>query len=95
LEINSTNWYLNLKIFDVNEEIENVVKELEKKYRSEDVLSDISSLILGSQIHGQLIDSQPSKHGLPESRKAEIILGVTRNLKNTYCIKYNILYIFC
>jgi len=87
LEINSTNWYLNLRIPEVNEEIQNVVDGLEKRYLSEDVLSDISHLTIGSPNHGQLIDSQPSKDGLSGSRNAEIILGVTQNLKNTHCIK--------
>lgn len=87
MEINSTNWYSNLRIFDVNEEIQNAVNGLEKKYDLENILLDVSGWTLGSPNHGQLIDSQPSNDSFSESRRAEIILGVTRNLKNTYCLK--------
>jgi len=89
LVINSTNWYLQLDISDVNEEIQKVVDRIENRYRSEDVLlSNINHLIIGSPVHGQLIDSMPSTDGYSASRNAEIIFEVTRSLKNTYCLKY-------
>lgn len=89
LVINSTNWYLQLDISDVNDEIQKAVEIIENRYRSEDILlSNVSRLISGSPVHGQLIDSMPSKDGHSGSRNAEIILEVTRSLKNTYCLKY-------
>jgi len=85
--INSTNWYLNIRIPAVNEEVVDALEELDKRYRSEDVLSDISRLVLGSTNHGQLIASPPTKAGISGSRNAEVIGVVTRNLKNKYCLK--------
>lgn len=87
LKINSTNWYLNIRIPAVNEEVVDVMDELDKRYRSEDLLSEISRLTVGSPNHGQMIDSQPTKVGISGSRNAEIIVDVTRNLKNVYCKK--------
>lgn len=87
LGINSTNWYQNLKIHEVNEEIQKIVKKIEKRILPENMLSDMNRLIIGSPFHGQLIDSQPSEEGHSVSRNAEIIIEVTRSLKNTYCLK--------
>jgi len=87
LEINSTNWYLNIRIPAVNEEVVNVIDELNKRYHSEDIISEISRLTVGSPNHGQMINSQPTKVGISGSRNAEIIVDVTRNLKNIYCKK--------
>jgi len=87
LEINSTNWYRNIRIPAVNEEIVDVLDEHDKKYHSEDVLSDISRFAPGSSNHGQLIDSQATKVGRSSSRNADVIVDVTRNLMNTYCKK--------
>jgi len=84
----SSNWYQKIDISDVNKEIQKAVKIIENRYRSEDIiLSNISRLIIGSPVHGQLIDSMPSKDGHSASRNAEIIVEVTRSLKNTYCLK--------
>jgi len=89
LVINSTNWYLQLDISDVNDEIQKAVERIENRYRSEEIiLSNVSRVIIGSPVHGQLIHSMPSKYGHSGSRNAEIILEVTRSLKNTYCLKY-------
>jgi len=89
LVTNSTNWYLQLDISDVNDEIQKAIETIENRYRSEEIiLSNISHLTLGSPVHGQLLNSMPSKDGHSESRNAEIILEVTRSLKNTYCLKY-------
>ena len=83
------NWYLELDISDVNQEIQKVVEIIENRYRSEDIiLSNISRLIIGSPVYGQMIDSMPSKEGHSGSRNAEIIYEVTRSLKNTYCLRY-------
>ncbi|XP_029348713.1 peroxidase-like [Acyrthosiphon pisum] len=95
LEINSTNWYKNLRIPEVNEEIVDVIDEHEKYYRSEDVLSEISRFSAGSPNHGQLIDSQATKVSVSSSRNAEVIFDVTRNLKNTYCKKHGLSDIQC
>ncbi|XP_029341799.1 peroxidase-like [Acyrthosiphon pisum] len=96
LVINSTNWYLQLDISDVNDEIQKAVERIENRYRSEDIiLSNVSRLTIGSTVHGQLIDSMPSKDGHSESRNAEIILEVTRSLKNTYCLKHGLSDIQC
>lgn len=78
---------MNIRIPAVNEEVVDVMNELDKRYRSEDLLSEISRLTVGSPNHGQMIDSQPTKVGISGSRNAEIILDVTRNLKNIYCKK--------
>jgi len=89
LVINSENWYLQLNISEVNEEIKKVTKRIQSRYRLEDeILSYFSPLKLGSPVHGQLIDSMPSDEGRSGSRTAEIIIDVTRSLKNTYCLKY-------
>lgn len=89
LVINSTNWYLQLDISDVNDEIQKAVERIENRYRSEEIiLSNVSGVIIGSPVHGQLINSMPSKDGHSGSKNAEIILEVTRSLKNTYCLKY-------
>jgi len=87
LEINSSNWYQHLKITEVNEEIRKIINKIEKRNPSEDRLSEINRLMIGSPHHGQLIDSQPSKDGHLSSRNAEIIIEVTRSLKDTYCLK--------
>jgi len=76
-----------VRIPEVNEQIVDVIDEHDKKYLSEDVVSDISRLAAGSPNHGQLIDSQPTKVGISSSRNADIIVDVTRNLKNIYCKK--------
>lgn len=89
LEINSTNWYQNLRISEINEEIRKSVVEIENRYRWEDILSDANRLTIGSPFHGQLIDSQPSKDGHTGSRNAEIVIEATRTLKNKYCLRYN------
>jgi len=87
LEINSTNWYKNIRIPAVNEEIVDVIEEHDRRYRSEDLLSEITRFADGSTNHGQLIDSQATNVGISSSRNAEVIVDVTRNLKNTYCKK--------
>ncbi|XP_029341375.1 peroxidase-like [Acyrthosiphon pisum] len=90
------NWYLELDISDVNQEIQKVVEIIENRYRSEDIiLSNISRLIIGSPVYGQMIDSMPSKEGHSGSRNAEIIYEVTRSLKNTYCLSYGLSDIQC
>lgn len=87
--INSENWYLKLNISEVNEEIQKVIKRIQNRHRFEDeILSYFSPLKLGSPVHGQLIDSMPSDEGRSGSRIAEILIDVTRSLKNTYCLKY-------
>ncbi|XP_060859778.1 peroxidase-like isoform X3 [Metopolophium dirhodum] len=96
LVINSTNWYLQLDISDVNDEIQKAVDRIENRYRSDEILlSNVSRLIIGSPVHGQLIDSMPSKDGHSGSRNAEIILEVTQSLKNTYCLKHGLSDIQC
>ncbi|XP_060858011.1 peroxidase-like [Metopolophium dirhodum] len=95
LEINSTNWYQNIRIPAVNEQIVDVIDEHDKTYRSEDVLSDISRFVAGSPNHGQLIDSQATKVGISSSRNAEVIVDVTRNLKNIYCKKHGLSDVQC
>jgi len=76
LAINSTNWYLQLDISDINDEIQKIVERIENSwYRSEEIiLSNISRLTIGSPVHGQLIDSMPSKDRHSGSRNAEIII---------------------
>lgn len=89
LVINSTNWYTNLKIYDVENEIQKSIEQIHNKVFPEDLLSEINySLEFGSPFHGQLIDSQLSKDGLSENRNAEINFEVSSNIKNTYCLKY-------
>ena len=89
LGINSTNWYLKLNNSEINEETQNVVERIENRYRLEDIiLSNISRLEIGSLAHGQLINSMPSKDGHSGSRIAEIIIEVTKSLKNKYCLRY-------
>jgi len=87
LDINSTNWYQHLKITEVNEEIRKIISKFDRRNLSEDKLSEINLLINKSPLHGQLIVSQPSKDGHLASQNAEIIIEVTRSLKNTYCLK--------
>lgn len=85
--INSTNWYLQLNISVINDEIQKVIQRIENRDLSEEI-SNISRLTIRSPAHGQLINSMPSKDGYSESRNAEIIIAVTRSLKNTYCLQY-------
>ncbi|XP_022171593.1 peroxidase-like [Myzus persicae] len=96
LAINSTNWYLKLNTSDINEEIQKATEIIENRYRLEDtILSNISQITIGSPVHGQLIDSMPSKGGNSASRFAEIIIEATRSLKNTYCLKHGLSDIQC
>ncbi|XP_022171594.1 peroxidase-like [Myzus persicae] len=95
LVINSKNWYLKLNVSEVNEEIQKVTERIENRYRLEDIISNISHIEIRSPAHGQLIDSMPSKDGNSASRFAEIIVDVTRSLKNTYCLKYGLSDIQC
>jgi len=85
--INSKNWYQKLNVSELNEEIQKVIGRTENRYRLEDVISNISRFELGSPVHGQLIDSMPSKDGNSASRFAEIVTDVTRSIKNTHCLK--------
>ena len=86
MEINSTNWYQRLKVSEVNEEIKNSVELLKNRSQSEDILSDINRLVIGSPYHGQQIDYQSSKNEHSKSHNAEIIIEATRNLRKTYCL---------
>ncbi|XP_060858578.1 peroxidase-like [Metopolophium dirhodum] len=92
----SDNWYKQLDISQINNEIRKAVERIDKRYRSEDIiLSNINGFTIGSPVHGQLIDSMPSKDGDLGSRNAEIIFEVSRSLKDTYCLKHGLSDIQC
>lgn len=91
MEINSTNWYLNLKLEDVEEEIKSVVKNFEYEDNIvEDLImaANIHITPLTSAVRGQLIDSQFFTDGYPTYRNAELTTEVSRLINDKYCQMY-------
>jgi len=91
LEINSTNWYLNLKLDDVEEEIKSAVKNLEYE---DNIVED---LIMAANVHitsvtnpvrAQHIVSKLFRDGYPAYRNAELITDVSRLINDKYCQMY-------
>lgn len=91
MNINSTNWYLNLKIKEIEEEI----KSADKNFEYEDNV--IENLLMAANIHilsptspvrAQLIDSQFFRDGYPAYRNAELIIEVSRLINDKYCQMY-------
>lgn len=91
MNINSTNWYLNLKIEEIEEEIESVVKNFEYE---DNIIED---LIMAAKIHilhttspviGQLVDSRFFSDRYPAYRNAELIVEVSRIINDKYCRMY-------
>lgn len=83
-------WYRNLKIYEVEEEIQKNIERIQQIRLAEDTLiPEINDhlKIESSPIRGQLIDSLPSKDGNSGYRNAELLIAVTRSIKNTHCIK--------
>jgi len=91
LEINSTNWYLNLKLENLEEEIKSVVKNFEYEDNVvEDLImaANIHIIPLTSEVRGQLIDSKFFSDGYPAYRNAELITEVSRLINDKYCQMY-------
>lgn len=91
MEINSTNWYLNLKIEDVEEEIKSVVKNFEYE---DNIIED---LIMAANLHttsypnpvrAQQIESKLFRDEYPAYRNAELITEVSSLINDKYCQMY-------
>jgi len=89
--MNSTSWYLNLKLEDVEEEIKSVVKNFEYEDNIvEDLImaAKVNIIQFTSPVRGQLIESQFFSDAYPAYRNAEIITEVSRLINDKYCQMY-------
>ncbi|XP_025192716.1 uncharacterized protein LOC112592779, partial [Melanaphis sacchari] len=86
------NWYRNLKIYEIEEEIQKNIERMNFNRFNEDfIITQISDhLKIGSSpFRGQLIDSQPSKEGNLKYRNAELLVAISRSIKSAYCLKHS------
>jgi len=91
LNINSTNWYLNLEIKQIEDEIKSVVKNFEYEDNVVENLlmaANIHILHPSNPVRAQLIDSQFFRDGYPAYRNAELIIEVSRLINDKYCQMY-------
>jgi len=91
LEINSTNWYLNLRLEDVEEEIKSVVKNFEYEDNIvEDLImaANVHVTSLTSSVRGQQVESKFFTDEYPAYRNAELITEVSRLINDKYCQMY-------
>ncbi|KAF0757790.1 peroxidase-like [Aphis craccivora] len=88
---NYEDWYMNLTIGVIEEEIRKNMDRIQYNRFTEDyVVSQISDhLKIGSSpFRGQLLDSSLSKEANLEYRNAELLVAVSRSIMSSYCPTY-------